>query len=248
MNGRKLSDLEFSLCRDDAHKFIFGIEVGPRWSKFLYTKDEHNIDVPKQYFPDKPYLRVILDCLLVSGGIIPHDRADYALEWGFPKNHMRDMGKNRIFFLEKSRQVTITWIVLAYCLWRAKFMEHQLILVQSKRGEDAKKLTCVKKGEPDSARMSFMENSLPPHLQNTERMLASNIYFKNGSHVWGIPEGGDIIRGNTPSVLFSDEAAFQPSFGDAHRAALPAIQGGGQGIFVSSAEPGDFQRIIESTR
>jgi hypothetical protein len=46
--------------------------------------------------------------------------------------------------------------------------------------------------------------------------------------------------------LFSDEAAFQPEFGEAYTAALPAVRGGGQAIFVSSAEMGDFQELVEA--
>ena len=55
-----------------------------------------------------------------------------------------------------------------------------------------------------------------------------------------------MIRSNTPSCIFSDECAFQPEFGLAYQAALPALKGGGQGIFVSSAEIGDFATIIEA--
>ena len=44
----------------------------------------------------------------------------------------------------------------------------------------------------------------------------------------------------------SDEAAFQPDFGLAYQAALPALRGGGQGIFVSSAEVSDFATLVEA--
>jgi hypothetical protein len=48
--------------------------------------------------------------------------------------------------------------------------------------------------------------------------------------------------------LFSDEAAFQPDFGLAYQAALPALRGGGQGIFVSSAEVSDFATLVEAEK
>ena len=44
----------------------------------------------------------------------------------------------------------------------------------------------------------------------------------------------------------SDEAAFQPAFGLAYQAALPSLKGGGQAIFISSAEIGDFATLIEA--
>ncbi|NIP40492.1 MAG: hypothetical protein GTN39_03150, partial [Candidatus Aenigmarchaeota archaeon] len=73
----------------------------------------------------------------------------------------------------------------------------------------------------------------------------AQLVFPNGSKIWGIPEGPDIIRSYTGSILFSDEAAFQPSFEAAYTAALPMIKGGGQFIAVSSAEPGFFEKMVE---
>lgn len=243
--------VEFELCRRSAHTFIFGIEKPEGLTHFLYTKDEHNMLHPIQPFPDMPYLRCMIDMFLVGGGIINPGEANYALDWGLPLSDLNVLHETSIIAVEKSRQVMITWVVLAYILWRAKFMEHQLIMVQSKREADAQKLVCVKESEPDAARLTFMETHLPSHLRSVDfsrRGATSkcNVYFDSGSHVWGIPEGGSIIRSHTPSLLFSDEAGFQPAFGEAYRAALPAIRGGGQAIFVSSAEIGEFQTLVES--
>ena len=103
--------------------------------------------------------------------------------------------------------------------------------------------------EPWFARISFMEHTLPKHLKSlTFPRCASysQLLFPNGSKIWGIPEGGDIIRSNTPSLVFSDEAAFQPEFDKAYTAALPAIKGGGQLVAISSAEPGAFGTLVEA--
>lgn len=241
----------WEILKRDCHAFIFGYDMGDGPMYFLKTKDEHNIYHPVQPFPDLPYLRVVVDCLLVSGHIVAPEEAKYALDWGATLEQLQVLDSTGIFTCEKSRQVMITWVVLAYILWRAKFMEHQLIMVQSKREADAQKLVCVKETELDAARLTFMETHLPEYLRSCDfsrRGATSkcNVYFDSGSHVWGIPEGGSIIRSHTPSVLFSDEAAFQPAFGEAYRAALPAIRGGGQAIFVSSAEVGEFQELLES--
>lgn len=245
--------IEYELCKRDAHTFIFGMETSDGIKNFLHTKDEHNIYHPTQPFPDLPYLRCIVDMFLVGGRIIKPQEARFCLEWGLPLKDIEVLYDTSIVAVEKSRQVMITWVALAYILWRAKFMEHQLIMVQSKREADAQKLVCVKESEPDAARLTFMETHLPPHLRSVDfsrRGATSkcNVYFDSGSHVWGIPEGGSIIRSHTPSLLFSDEAAFQPAFGEAYRAALPAIRGGGQAIFVSSAEIGEFQQLLEAEK
>jgi hypothetical protein len=247
--------LERNLCKRDCHAFIFGIrDRHQRRHTFLNTKDEHNPGAPIGPFPDKLYLRALVDCFLVSGHVLDPEKARYALEWGLPIEHLAQMAETGMCAIEKSRQMMVTWIVLAYLLWRAKYMPLQLILVQSKREDDAKKLVCVKENELEAARMTFMEYHLPNHLKTLDfrkkgAVTKCNIYFpETGSHVWGIPEGGSIIRSHVASVLFSDESAFQPAFGEAYRAALPAIHGGGQALFVSSAEVGEFQQLVEAER
>lgn len=245
--------VEWELCRRNAHTFIFGLQEGDHVKHFLHTKDEHNTYRPTQPFPDLLYLRVMVDLFLIGGKFITPQEAIYAKEWGLALDQLGLLYERNVLAVEKSRQVMITWVVLAYILWRAKFMAYQLIMVQSKREADAQMLTCVKETERDAARLTFMENHLPPHLQSADfghkgATRRCNVYFKNGSHIWGIPEGGSIIRSHTPSLLFSDEAGFQPAFGEAYRAALPAIRDGGQAIFVSSAEIGEFQLLLESTQ
>lgn len=235
------------MCRRNFHTFCFGYqEPSGEVVKFLYTKDEHRSEDAVQPFPDMPYLRCVADMYLLGGKFIDPEQAKYALDWGLPLNELQQIHQTGLLAIEKSRQVMVTWITLAYVLWRAKFFEHQLILVQSKREDDAQKLVCVKADTLHSARLTFLETHLPPYLQNMTNCTKCNVHFSSGSHVWGIPEGGAIIRSHTASLLFSDEAAFQPEFGEAYTAALPAIRGGGQAIFVSSAEIGAFQQIVEA--
>ena len=231
--------LERELCRRWAHHFIF--EAGK-----LKTKDEHDQEAPVKPFPRQPYLRVLLDCLLVSGRLMEPGEAKWALDAGIAFDWLvltREIG---LLPVEKSRQVMATWLVCAYLLWRAKFRPYQLILVQSKREDDAANLVFNK--EATVGRISFMEQTLPGHLRSVEfpkNATFGHVYFPNGSHIWAIPEGGDVIRSNTPSVVFSDEAAFQPEFGASYTAARPALDGGGQYVAISSAEPGDFCELIE---
>ena len=65
------------------------------------------------------------------------------------------------------------------------------------------------------------------------------------SEIWGIPQGGDVIRQHTGSGLFIDEAAFQPDLESALGAAQPMLKGGGRLDIVSSAEPGYFEELVE---
>jgi len=235
--GNLAHAIEAEKCRRDAHFFVF---------EKVITKDEHDLDNAEKPFPGHLYLHALLDCLLVSGKLVKPKDARYALEAGLSREWLDTIHQSGILFLEKSRQILASWLICAYLLWRAKHRKHQLILAQSKKEDDAANLVYNK--EPFNARISFMESKLPRHLRSCvfpTNGSKCHIFFPNGSHIWGIPEGGDIVRSNTASVIFSDEAAFQPEFGSAYTAALPSIKGGGQLIAVSSAEPGEFCDLVE---
>lgn len=231
--------LEREKCRRNAHHFVF--------ASGLQTKDEHDLVNPLKPFPDEPYLRALLDLFLVGGRFLPPAQARYALEAGFSARLLDLTAQGGMTFIEKSRQMMVSWIICAYALWRAKYHGHQLILFQSKREEDAANMVFTK--EPYIARMSLLEFGLPKHLKTLTFPRCGaycHLFFPNGSHIWGIPEGGTIVRSNTASLIVSDEAAFQPEFGDAFAAAKPAVLGGGQLIAVSSAELGAFADIVEA--
>lgn len=239
--ARTAQRAEQELCRHSAQYFIFE-------SRHLMTKDEHDTKDPVKPFPQEPYLRAVLDALLVSGRVLHPEDARFALDAGWDLSWLLLLREAGIVALEKSRQMMVTWLVCAYLLWRMKTYPHQLLLLQSKREDDAANLVFNK--EPHVARMSFMEVHLPRHLRSMAFPKAGaygHLYDRNGSQAWAIPEGGDIIRSNSPSVVFSDESAFQPEFGASYTAALPAIKGGGQYVCVSSAEPGEFQSLVEAT-
>lgn len=230
--------MDFERCRRDPHHFIF---------EQVRTKDEHDSDDPVKRFPRHVYLEALLDCLLLAGRLIYSPQAHKAIEAGLSDLYLTGLQSSGILMVEKSRQVMATWLCCAYLLWRAKFRDHQLILVQSKKEEDAANL--VFNGEAWVSRISFMETNLPHHLRTVQFPRGASyaqLRFPNGSRIWGIPEGGDIIRSNTASVIFSDEAAFQPEFGNAFTAALPAIKGGGSYVAISSAEPGAFAELVEA--
>ncbi|MBI3937116.1 MAG: hypothetical protein HY323_09075 [Betaproteobacteria bacterium] len=239
MTGGMPARLAAERARRDAHWFIFE-------SKLLLTKDEHDPARPVKPFPDVPYLRALLDCLLLAGRLVAVAEARWALEAGMAPAWLDAVARSGICFVEKSRDVMATWTVLAYCHWRARAYPHQLILIQSKREDEAASFVFMK--DPEVGRMSFMEAHLPPALRQLRFPVAGaygHLYYPNGSHVWAIPEGGHVIRSNHPSVVFADEAAFQPEFGASYTAALPAVQGGGSYIAVSSANPGEFCDLVE---
>jgi hypothetical protein len=233
--------LEAERCRRSAAFFVFD-------SRRLRTKDEHDNREPVKPVPDKPYLRVLLDCYLVSGRLLEPDQARAARDAGLPPAFLELLYQSGVLFLEKSRDLFVTNLTCAYLHWRARVRGHQLLLIQSKNEEDAAALVFTK--EPQFARISFMEDQLPGHLRQCQWPRGGSyghLYFPNGSHIRAIAQGGHIIRSEHPSVIVSDEAAFQPEFGSSYTAALPAVEGGGQYLAISSAEPGEFETIVDSS-
>ena len=233
--------IEVEKCRRDAHYFIFD-------SGYLRTKDEHDPTVTSKRFPGYDSQRIFLDALLVSGHMLRPEDALWSKRLGIDPEFLEQLYYSGLFFCEKSRQLMATWLICAYLLWRVRAKPNQLILVQSKKEEDAANLVFIK--DPINARISFMEHNLPDWLKvvNFKRDAAyAQLFFpQTGGKIWGIPEGGHIVRSNTASVLFSDEAGFQAEFGEAYTAAIPSVKGGGQLVAISSAEPGVFQELVES--
>lgn len=145
-------------------------------------------------------------------------------------------GSSEPVFLPKSRQIMMTWLVCAYLWWDARFHPYELNFVQSKKEEDAANLVFNKSWT--TARISFMEYNLPDWMKDPKVAVSYGIIsYSNGSKIWGIPQGDDIIRSYTPSIVFGDEAAFQQQAEGAYKAAKAAAR---KIIMVSSAEPSWF--------
>ncbi len=190
-----------------------------KFAKYVVTKDEHSQgEESVRGFPtreEKPYVWELVDTFR----------------------------KEQLIAIEKSRQVLCTWTAAFYCLWRAKYEINRLIFWQSKKEDDAANV--VFNSEWPTARISFMEYHLPAELKSDIAHAYGKLTFRDsGSRIIAVPEGGDQIRSYTSSLIISDEAAFQPEFEAAWRAANPSIKGGGQFIALSSARNGAFMKRL----
>lgn len=191
------------------------------FAKYVKTKDEHaEGEASIRPFPtreEKPYIWDIIDTIQ----------------------------REQLVAIEKSRQLMVTWVACMIWLWMAKFQKNRLLFVQSKKEEDAANL--VFNTEWTNSRISFIEYNLPEQLKSIVVPSYGKLFFKDtASRIWGIPEGGDQIRSYTASGIFSDEAAFQPEFESAWKAANPSIKGGGKMLIVSSAKNGAFMKRLIS--
>jgi hypothetical protein len=184
--------------------------------KYARTRDEHDPEIAAKPFPDKKYLR------------------DVARFWV----------KERMNLYEKSRQMMVTWILCALYAHDAQFHTNRLNFIQSKKEEDSDRLI---------QRCFTIYENQPSFLKNAYRAEYSYChlrFFRAGnkalpySEIWGIPQGGDVIRQHTGSGLFIDEGGFQVDL-EAVGAAQPMLKGGGRLDIVSSAEPGYFEELVE---
>jgi len=187
---------------------------------FVFTCDQHDQEHPIKPFPyDRPHIQ-----------------------------HLTRLWQhNRLLALVKSRQMMQTWLFSALSLWDAMFHAGRLIMLQSKREEDAVGDENV--GDGLLGRIKFILNHMPPVPgMPLYQKLGNRVRFTdNNSTLWAIPQGASIIRQRTASGIFSDEAGYQDEFGDAYVAARPCIRGGGWFTCLSTANPGFFQQLCQDT-
>jgi hypothetical protein len=175
---------------------------------FVVTQDEHDQEKPFKKLPyeEKQYLRDLANLFLIEP----------------------------LLLIEKSRQMMVTWLMIACHLWDAQFHEGRRIFFQSKKEVDANALI---------DRAKFIYNNYPQpyreiiHTAYPARQPMAFLrleFSKQKSIIQGTPQGADVLRQYTASRIFSDEMAFQDQAEEAYIAAKPTIVGGGRFIGCSS--------------
>lgn len=180
-----------------------------------FTKDEHDPVNPVKRFPRYKYIPFLI----------------------------RELARYNRVAIPKSRQVMITWTVLAHLLYRAVYRRHQMIFIQSKKEEDAAAL--VDRVKHMYEHLPWWIHAAAPLRRPLHKQPFNRLAFANGSLIWGVPQGADVLRQYTASIVFQDEGAFQDRAEEAYNASKPTVEGGGQYIIVSSANGRNFfYRIV----
>jgi len=181
--------------------------------RYTKTKDshwrEHGADSPFRPFPDLPYFRPLVETFQ----------------------------KEPIFFIEKSRNMMLSWLCVGLFTHAAMTTEGIEVLFQSQKEEKAFELVGYAKvlyqQSDEAIRKAY---PLAKKVQAEGELL-----FANGSRIFGIPGGADQIRSYHPWGLFMDEAAFMPEAGDSYNNAVPVCK---KIIVLSSAGPGWFADVM----
>ena len=179
---------------------------------YAWTKDEHDSKRPFKRFPCKDYLKRITEV------------------WQ----------RERLLLIPKSRQMMISWLLVALYLHDAQFHPGRLIVYQSKKGEDATALI----------RRSLVIFDRQPSWMKQENRFREHPHGKLTfpaieSSIVGLPQGAEQLRSYTLSGLLVDEAAYQPLMQEAWTAAKPTIDAGDCRVtMVSSANPSFFEMLV----
>lgn len=120
----------------------------------------------------------------------------------------------------------------------ATFFSHRLIFFQSKKDDDAAAM--IDRAKHVYENLPWWLKEAAPLKRPLHKLPYNKIMFANGSLIWGIPQGQDVVRQHTASGILGDEFAFQNQAEEAWTAMKPTVDGGGQVILVSTANGKNF--------
>ena len=140
----------------------------------------------------------------------------------------------QIVWIEKSRDLMVSWACVAYLTLNAMKVPYQEILLQTQKDDKVIQLVdyakCLYKMQDPRLIRAF------PLAKDINRQPDHSLAFANGSIIQGIPGGADQIRSYHPWGYLNDESSFQADAGECYNEAISAVAG--KIIFNSSAGPG----------
>lgn len=150
-----------------------------------------------------------------------------------------------LLFIEKSRQVFMTWTISSLHLWDAMFKKGRRHFFRSKKQEDANNVLDRIRFVYDAlAEMNFPD--LPKARNVAGRTgTGDKIEFPdNRSIIWAVPQGATVVHSYTSSGIFDDEIAFQPEAKMGYEGAQPTVTGGGKYCAVSTPNGKVFNYLM----
>ena len=258
-----LGQAEFDRCADDplywldASRHVVTSEW-PGGQPYVFTKDPHKVYTCRtceaEVFEDRRagHLEIVhkeasatLHRLREAFTLLPAIRPFPIFEYVPPI--VRAWQDAQYFAIEKSRDMSATWLMVALHTWDCMFHDGRQHILQS---EDAfKTLELVQRAHTIySNTPAFLRKAIGPATYSKGTTKSGELYFDaRGSEILGLPQGADQIRQFHPSAVFSDEAAFQVDAGATFAAIKPAIMQGGKYVAISSANRSWFEKVCRDT-
>lgn len=185
------------------------------WAKTIDSHYKEGED-PKKTFPDKEYIKKIVKKFKTS----------------------------KVLFIPKSRQMMLSWTIIALFLHTVQFNEAKMVAFQSKDKDSAdyliKRLRTIWENQPSFLRKYYKDGEVIDLISNPQnKWLHTYCKFDlpmiDSMIIW-VAQWGDVLRMHTFSWIFSDEAWFQPEMADAYTGLKPTLSSGGQLVCVSTAQ------------
>lgn len=137
----------------------------------------------------------------------------------------------------KSRQITMTWTIIALYLHDTMFGSSRLNFIQSKKEKDSDEV--LERGWAIYQKLpEFMRNWQP-----AKHTYCQMKFSRNRSRLWAIPEGPEHLRSYTGTGLMSDETVYQDGVQEMITAAGPSLGQRGRLTLLSSAGPSAFEGV-----
>lgn len=120
-----------------------------------------------------------------------------------------------LFSSDKSRQMRLSLLTMAYAVWKCQYHEHEEIVCQSKKEQDADNELLEK-------RAYVIWKYQPSWLRPYARYSYCHLRFSStDSEIIAIPKGADQIRSHNPTTTIIDEGGFyEGDFEECRTAAL----------------------------
>lgn len=152
--------------------------------------------------------------------------------WDAQAEVLYKLRDNRLTIILKARQLGQTWLVLAYALWLMLFRSSAIVLLFSRRDDEAQELL---------RRLRGMYDRLPSWCK-AERILVDNNHewlLSNESKAMAFPTtAGDSY---TATIAIVDEADLVLNLDDLMNAVKPTIDNGGMMVLLSRSNK-DYPR------
>lgn len=194
---------------DDVARRLLAIKSHPKY--FLkyatFTKDGNDLVNPCKPFPYNVfYHQVLCD------------------EWY----------NNKFIIVPKSRQMQVSWSMLACFLWLGLTGADREIYFRRQTFDDALKLLEDMRYIYDHIPSEIWPRELLPEMQSKEGIL----YCPDINTTWyAISSGRDKMRGRTPTGVLLDEFSYQDDASMVLQTILPAARGGCKVAVVSTYKP-----------
>jgi len=152
----------------------------------------------------------------------------------------------QITWIEKSRDLMVSWACVAYLTLHAMRVPHRGVLFQTQKDDKVIQLVeyakCLYRRQPQWLQDAY------PLTKPIDLQPEHSLSFAAGGYIVGIPGGADQVRSYHPWGYLNDESSFQADAGECYNEAISAVRG--KIIFNSSAGPGwyaDARRDISRT-